>query len=97
MSTKIKPFADHILIEPLHEEKKNNVIILPDTIEKEQSEKGLVIAVGRGRLDENNKTIPLSIRKGDKVLFTKYSPNKFKVNEKEYLIIQEKDILATIE
>lgn len=94
--SKIKPLAGHILIEPLKEEKKKSGIILPETAEKERSEKGKVIAVGAGRLDENGKRIASEIKKGDVVLFAKYGPNEIKIDGKEYLIAKEEDILAII-
>jgi chaperonin GroES len=94
---KIKPLGDRVLIEPLKEEKKKGGIILPDTVDKERPEKGLVIAVGPGKKDENGKLMPMNVKKGDKVLFTKYGPNEIKVEEKEYLIAREEDILAIIE
>jgi len=93
---KIHPLNDHILIEPLRDEKKKGGIILPDTVEKERSERGRVVAVGPGKRDESGKRIPLDIKKGDTVLFTKYSPNEVKVDGKEYLVIKEDDILAII-
>jgi chaperonin GroES len=92
----IKPLSDHILVEPVREEKKKGGIILPDTIEKERSEKGKVIAVGPGKRDKDGKYIPIDVEKGDVVLFTKYSPNEVKVDGKEYLIIREDDVLAII-
>ena len=92
----IKPLSDHILVEPIREEKKKGGIILPDTVEKERSEKGKVIAVGPGKLDKDGKRIPLDVKKGDVVLFTKYSPNEVKVDGKEYLVIREDDILAIL-
>lgn len=94
---KIKPLGDRVLIEPLHEEKKKGGIILPDTVEKERPEKGRIIAVGPGKTDEGGKRIPMNVKKGDKVLFTKYGPNEIKVDDKEYLIAREEDILAVIE
>jgi chaperonin GroES len=94
---RIKPLGDRVLIEPLREEKKKGGIILPDTVEKERPEKGKVVAVGPGRVDENGKKIPMSVKKGDKVLFTKYGPNEIKVDEREYLIAREEDILAIVE
>jgi len=94
---KIKPLGDRVLIEPLREEKKRGGIILPDTVEKERPEKGKVVAVGPGKVDDNGKKIPINVKKGDKVLFTKYGPNEIKVDEKEYLIAREEDILAIIE
>ncbi|MEK7582498.1 MAG: co-chaperone GroES [Patescibacteria group bacterium] len=92
----LKPLSDHVVIEPLREEKKKGGIILPDTIEKERQEKGKVIAVGAGKLDSNGKRIPLEVKKGDVVIFRKYGPNEVKVGEKEYLICREEDILAIV-
>ncbi|HXK35992.1 MAG TPA: co-chaperone GroES [Candidatus Paceibacterota bacterium] len=93
---KIKPLRDHVLIEPMKEEVRKGGIILPDTAHKERPEQGKVIAVGPGRT-EDGKQIPVAVKKGDVVLFTKYGPNQIKVDEKEYLIAEEKDILAVIE
>lgn len=99
----IKPTSDHILIEPLKEEKKKGGIILPDTIEKEKSEKGKVIAVGAGKMGLDGKRIAMEIKKGDVVIFTKYGPQEVKIPagrsggaDKEYLIVREEDILAII-
>jgi len=94
---KLKPLSDHVAIESIVEEKKKGGIILPDTVEKERSEKGKVVAVGAGKLDKDGKRIPVQVKKGDIVLFTKYSPNEVKVDGKEYLIIKEEDILAILE
>lgn len=94
----IKPLLDHILIEPIKEEEKTKFgIFLPETAEKEKSEQGVVVAVGEGKKTEDGKIIPLSVKPGDKVLFTKYGPSEIKVEEKEYLIAKEEDILAVIE
>ncbi|HEY4506702.1 MAG TPA: co-chaperone GroES [Candidatus Paceibacterota bacterium] len=94
---KIKPLGDRVLIEALREEKKKGGIILPETIDKERPEKGMVVAVGSGRTDDNGKKLPMSVKKGDKVLFTKYGPDEIKVDGKEYLIAKEDNILAIIE
>ncbi|MEX1064174.1 MAG: co-chaperone GroES [Candidatus Paceibacterota bacterium] len=94
---KIKPLGDRVLIEPLREEKKRGGIILPDTVEKERPEQGRIVSVGPGRVDDDGKKVPMNVKKGDKVLFTKYGPNEIKVDEKEYLIAKEEDILAVIE
>lgn len=97
---KITPLSDHVLIEPLREEKKKGGIILPETVEKERQEKGRVVAVGPGKwanlpTGEGKKT-PLGVKRGDVVLFTKYGPNEIKIDGKEYLIAKEEDILAII-
>ena len=95
---KIKPLSDHILIEPIKEEEKTKTgILLPDTAEKERPEQGRVIAIGSGKKDKTGKPIPLEVKPGDKVLFTKYGPNEIKVEDKEYLIAKEEDILAILE
>jgi len=94
----IKPLADHILIEPIKgEDKTKSGILLPETAEKERPEQGRVIAVGPGRKTTSGKIISLEVKIGDKVLFKKYSPDEIKVNNKEYLIAKEEDILAIIE
>jgi len=94
----IRPLSDHILIEPIKEEEKTAAgIFLPETANKEKSEEGKVIATGPGKMTEEGKIIPMSVKPGDKVLFTKYGPNEIKVNKKEYLIASESDILAVIE
>jgi len=95
---KIKPLSDHILIEPIStEEKTKSGILLPETAEKERPEQGKVIAVGPGRRLSSGKRIPMEVKKGDTVLFTKYGPNEIKVGDKEYLIAKEEDILAILE
>ena len=93
---KIKPLRDQVLLEPVKEEKKKGGIILPDTIHKERPEQAKVVAVGPGKMVEG-KLVPPSVKKGDIVLFTKYGPNEIKVEEKEYLICKEEDILAIVE
>ena len=94
----IKPLSDHILIEPIKmEEKTSGGIFLPDTAEKDKSEQGIIIAIGNGKKTDDGKIIPLSVKPGDKVLFSKYGPNEIKVDGKEYLIAKEEDILAIIE
>ena len=94
---KIKPLGDRVLIEPLREEKRKGGIILPDTVEKERPEKGKIVAVGPVKIDDKGKRIPMNVKKSDKVLFTKYGPNEIKIDDKEYLIAREEDILAIVE
>jgi len=95
---KIRPLSDHILIEPIKEEEKTKSgILLPETAEKEKPEQGRVIAVGPGKRTEDGKIIPVSVKPGQKVLFTKYGPNEIKIGDKEYLIAKEEDILAILE
>lgn len=98
MNAKIQPLSDHVLIEPIKEEEKTKAgILLPDTAEKEKPEQGKIIAVGPGRKVSSGKIVPMSVKAGQKVLFTKYGPNEIKIEGKEYLIAKEEDILAIIE
>ena len=94
----IKPLSDYILIEPMKKEEKTKTgILLPDTADKERPEQGKVIAVGPGRKTSSGKVLQIDVKPGDKVLFTKYGPNEIKVENKEYLIAKQEDILAIIE
>lgn len=94
----IKPLSDYILIKPIKEqEKTKSGILLPETADKERPEQGEVIAVGPGKRNPDGRIIPMDIKVGQKVLFTKYGPNEIKVNDKEYLIAKQEDILAIIE
>lgn len=96
-TSKIQPLEDRVLIEPISEEEKTQSgIYLPATAEKERPEQGKVIAVGPGRLGKDGKRRPLSVKKGDTVLFTKYGPNEIKIGDREYLIAKEEDLLAVI-
>ena len=92
---KITPLSDHVLIEPLREEKKKGGIILPDTVDKERQERGKIVAVGPGKMKDGKRILP-EVKKGDVVLFTKYGPNEIKIDGKEYLIAKEEDILAIL-
>ncbi len=94
----IKPLSDYIVIEPINkEERTKSGILLPETAEKEKPEQGKVIAVGPGRKTSSGKVIPVDVKEGDVVLFTKYGPNEIKIDDKEYLIAREEDILAILE
>lgn len=79
------------------EEKTASGIVLPETVSKEKPMQGKIIAVGPGKLNEDGKRIPMSVKKGDVVLFTKYGPNEIKIDDKEYLAAREEDILAILE
>jgi len=94
---KIKPLGDRVLVQPEEstEEKKGGIII-PDTA-KEKPQEGKVIAVGTGKRDDNGKIIPFNVKKGDKVLMPKYGGTEVKINDKEYQIVREEDILAVIQ
>ena len=94
----IKPLSNHIVIEPIKEQERTKTgILLPETAEKERPEQGKVIAVGSGRKTASGKVIPVDVKVGDIVLFVKYGPTEVKINDKEYLIAKEDDILAILE
>jgi len=94
---KIKPLGDRVIVEPLEQkEVKKGGIIIPDTA-KEKPQEGKVIAVGPGKIDEDGKKIPMDVKVGDKVLYGKYSGTEIKIDNKEYLIMHQDDILGIIE
>ncbi len=93
---KVRPLQDRILVERVEEEVKKGNIIIPDTA-KEKPQQGKVIAVGPGRIDESGKRVPMDVKKGDMILFGKYSGNEIKLDDKELLIMREEDVLAIIE
>jgi chaperonin GroES len=96
----IKPLGDKVLIKALSadetEKKSKSGIIIPDTISKEKPEQGKVIAVGAGKYDDNGKLIPMSVKVGDRVLFSKYGYDEVKMDGEEFLIVSENQILAII-
>ena len=95
---KLQPLNDHVFIEPIEEEKvTKSGIVIPDTADKEKPIKGKVVAVGPGKLDENGKRMPMSVKVGNVVLFKKYGPDELEVDGKKYLVGEEADILAIIE
>ncbi len=94
---KFKPLKDNIVVQVLEAEAKTGAgLFLPDTA-KEKPQQGKVAAVGAGRRLKNGQVVAPSVKKGDKILFGKYSGNEVKIEGEEYLIISEKDILAILE
>lgn len=93
---KIVPTADHLVVEPAKEETTASGIIIPDTASKEKPQKGKVIAAGPGKVGSDNKKIPMEVKEGDTVLFTKYAPSEIKVDGKELLVLNESDVLAIL-
>jgi chaperonin GroES len=94
---KIRPLHDRILVERLEEkEVKKGGIIIPDTA-KEKPQEGRVIAAGNGKVADTGKKVPLDVKAGDKILFGKYSGSDVKLDDKEYLIVREEDVLAILE
>ena len=93
----IKPLSDRVVVKPqAAEEKTASGIILPDTA-KEKPQEGKVVAVGNGKVAEDGKKTPLDVKKGDKVLFSKYSGSEVKLDGEDHLIMREDDILAVLE
>ena len=93
---KIQPLGDRVLVEPLEaEEKTTGGIVIPDTA-KEKQQKGKVVAIGKGRTNEEGKITPLEVKVNDQVLFGRYAGTEVKIGASEYLIIKEDDILAII-
>ncbi|MGQ9708784.1 MAG: co-chaperone GroES [bacterium] len=93
---KVKPLQDRILVERIEEEVKKGGIIIPDTA-KEKPQQGKVVAVGPGRIDEKGNRIPMELKKGDYILFGKYSGNEIRIGDEELLIMREEDVLAIVE
>jgi len=94
---KIRPLQDRLLVQRVEEEEKTKGgIIIPDTA-KEKPAEGKVVAVGKGKVDENGKHIAMEVKKGDRILFGKYSGTEVKIDGKEYLIMREDDVLGIID
>jgi chaperonin GroES len=94
---KVKPLHDRILVERIEaEEVRKGGIIIPDTA-KEKPQQGKVIAVGPGKVDDDGKRIPMDVKKGNYILFGKYSGNEIRIGDDEYLIMREEDVLAIVE
>jgi len=94
---KIRPLQDRVIVKRLEEEEKTKGgIIIPDTA-KEKPQEGKVIAIGKGKVTEDGKVIPLDVKVGDKILFGKYSGTEIKIGGEEHLIMREEDILGVIE
>ena len=93
----IRPLHDRVIVTRLEEERKTaSGIVIPDTA-AEKPETGEVIAVGKGKIQEDGKVRPLAVKKGDKILFGKYSGQTVKVEGTEYLVMREEDIMGVIE
>ncbi|HMH53658.1 MAG TPA: co-chaperone GroES [Candidatus Acidoferrum sp.] len=97
MTLKIRPLHDRILVKRLEEgETVRGGIIIPDTA-KEKPQEGKVVAVGNGKVGDDGKKIPLDVKAGDKILFGKYSGSEVKIEDEEYLILREEDVLAILD
>ncbi len=94
---KIRPLQDRVIVKRIAEEEKTKGgIIIPDTA-KEKPQEGKVVAVGKGKVNDDGKLIPLDVKVGDKILFGKYSGSEVKLNGEEHLIMREEDILGVVE
>ena len=97
MSVNLKPLGDRVLVEPVEEkEVKKGGIIIPDTA-KEKPTEGMIVALGTGKTDDNGKKVPFEVKKGDRVLISKYGGTEIKLDGKEYKILNSDDILAVVE
>lgn len=93
----LRPLADRVLVQPIEQEEvRRGGIIIPDTA-KEKPQEGKVIAVGPGKRDDSGKLIPMEVKKGDRVLYSKYGGTEIKIDDKDYLIMREDDILGILE
>lgn len=92
----IRPLRDRLIVRRADEEEKSaGGIIIPDSA-KEKPQEAEVVAIGSGRVDENGKVVPLDVKVGDRVLFSKYSGTDIKINNEDYLILQESDVQAVV-
>lgn len=92
---KVKPLHDRILVKRIEEEKMKGGIFIPDNA-KEKPLEGRVVAVGAGRLDDNGKHVPLSVKIGDRVLIGKYAGTEIKIEDVEHVIVKEEEVLGVI-
>jgi chaperonin GroES len=98
MTLKVRPIGDRILVEPVEEkeDQRKKGIIIPDTA-KEKPTQSVVVAVGSGKTGDDGKKVPFEVKKGDRVLVSKYGGTEIKLDGKEYKILNGDDILAVIE
>jgi chaperonin GroES len=97
MALNIKPLGDRLLVEPVEEKEiKKGGIIIPDTA-KEKPQEGIVVALGTGKTDDNGKKVPFEVKKGDRVLCSKYGGTEIKLDGKEYKLLSSDDVLAILD
>ena len=95
----IVPLGDRVLVQPLQvgdEKTLASGIIIPDTAEKEKPSQGTVVAVGPGRIDEHGKRVPMQVAKGDRIVFSKYGYDEIEIDDEDYYIVSESNIVAII-
>jgi len=96
MALNVKPLGDRVLVEPAEEkEVKKGSIIIPDSA-KEKPMEGIIVALGTGKTDDDGKKVPFEVKKGDRVLISKYGGTEIKIDGKEYKILNSDDILAVL-
>jgi len=94
MASKIQPLADRVVVKPIErEEVTKGGIVLPDTV-KEKPQEGKVVAVGKGRVSDDGKQIPMNVKVGDIVIYAKYGGTEIKIENEDMVILRESDILA---
>jgi len=94
--TRLVPLADRIVITPLKQDEVTaSGLVIPDTA-KEKPQQGEVVAVGPGHLDDNGKRVPMDVSVGDRILYAKYTGTEIKLDNEEYIVLNEKDILAKL-
>jgi chaperonin GroES len=93
---KLKPLGDRLIVQAIEEELTTaSGLVLPETA-KEKPQKGKIIAIGDGKLDENGKRIPLEVKEGDEVLYSKYGGTEIKIDGEDLLVLRESDVLAKV-
>jgi chaperonin GroES len=93
---KLKPLGDRLIVQAIEEEQTTaSGLVLPDTA-KEKPQKGKIVAIGDGKLDENGKRIPLEVKEGDEVLYSKYGGTEIKIDGEDLLVLRESDVLAKV-
>ena len=94
---KIRPLQDRVIVKRVAEEEQTKGgIIIPDTA-KEKPQEGKIVAVGKGKVNDDGKLIPVAVKVGDKILFAKYSGSEIKIDGEEHVIMREEDILGVLE
>ena len=97
MALNVKPLGDRILVEPVEEKETKKVgIIIPETA-KEKPQEGIVVALGTGKTNDDGKKVPFEVKKGDRVLVSKYGGTEIKLDGKEYKILNSDDLLAVLD
>ena len=97
MAINVRPLGDRVLVQPIEEkETKKGGIIIPDSA-KEKPTESIIVALGTGKTDDNGKKVPFEVKKGDRVLISKYGGTEIKLDGKEYKIMSSDDILAIVE